>query len=449
MSDNNASAGHPMNEIARQFKAPAEHVQELPTSSETAHDAISDDRVRTMADGQSSHGNFAAAPPFSLIPGRIEAPSFFVDRHLSLEWLAPGGSDDLSVALSDELASGAEKDIFSLLQKPSVKAAVADWNALFSFAYVFLRRSTSREVFDSKVVAAAQDHRSGIAEDAPTNTATRLPFVVDSRLLEDGGADRQGPLRVFGIGFSEGTLFLLRHDPWFDPQTAGVKPHPPADSLMDPRDIKTSVCILSIRLNDSHRIADTMLPEVFFRLMNIVWHEVDDVATALGGKRIGNSGAHTHYVFKANAGRNPIYSAICCAVRINGRMSSLEAKITEDLGWVDEICVNMGISQGNVDPERSDSDGGMDLKIPGGPFDQASLLSVIAGKGQIWITKNAVAQLPKPLIAQVVVGIERKGQFRRNFFTRIEDMPTENLPDMPKPDLGALSIARILKAEQR
>jgi class 3 adenylate cyclase len=347
------------------------------------------------------------------------------------------------------LASGAEKDIFSLLQKPSVKAAIADWNALFSFAYVFLRRSTSREVFDSKVDAVARDHRPDIAEQAPANTATILPFEVDSRLLESGRRDSPGPLRVFGIGFSEGTLLLLRHDSWFDPQTTGVKSHPPADSLMDPRDIKTSVCILSIRLNDSHRIADTMLPEVFFRLMNFVWHEVDDVATALGGKRIGNSGAHTHYVFKASAGRNPIYSAICCAIRINGRMSSLEAKITEDLGWVDEICVNMGISQGNVDRERSDSDGGMDLKIPGGPFDQASLLSVIADKGQIWITKNAVAQLPKPLISQVVVGVERKGQFRRNFFTRIEDMPAENLPDMPKPDLGALSIARILKAEQR
>jgi hypothetical protein len=62
--------------------------------------------------------------------------------------------------------------------------------------------------------------------------------------------------------------------------------------------------------------------------------------------------------------------------------------------------------------------------IPGGAFDQSSQLSAVSRtKGDIWITRNAVAQLPKKLIDQVVLGIDRQGRFFRNFFTRLSDLP--------------------------
>jgi hypothetical protein len=72
----------------------------------------------------------------------------------------------------------------------------------------------------------------------------------------------------------------------------------------------------------------------------------------------------------------------------------------------------------------------------------------LALKGDIWITKNAVGQLPKKLIDQVVLGIDRQGQFFRNFFTRLSDLSPGIGASQSKGEMGALSIARIVKIEK-
>jgi class 3 adenylate cyclase len=213
-------------------------------------------------------------------------------------------------------------------------------------------------------------------------------------------------------------------------------------------DEKKSICVLSARLNDAHRIADTMLPEVFFKLMNRIWDESDSVVRSFGGKRADCSGAQIDYLFTKNAGRNPIFSAICCATRMNRQMLAMEEKLKAQEGWADEIRMNMGISNGTDELTAAAPGGCMESTIPGGTFDQSTHLCAIAGKGEIWITRNAVAQLPRKLVDQVVVGIDRQGRFLRNFFTRLSDLPQAAGAGRSHPDLGTLSIARILTVER-
>jgi class 3 adenylate cyclase len=182
-------------------------------------------------------------------------------------------------------------------------------------------------------------------------------------------------------------------------------------------------------------------------MVNRIWDETDDVVRALGGKRSGCSGAQAHYRFSAGGGRNPIFSAICCAVRMNRQMAAVREKLNVHQGWMDEICMNMGISHGADDPAESDASDSMEFMIPGGAFDQAAQLSAVAGKGEIWITKNAVSQLPKKLIDQLVVGVDRQGRFLRNFFTRLADLPQAGAPGPLKPSQGMLSVSRVVKVE--
>ena len=210
---------------------------------------------------------------------------------------------------------------------------------------------------------------------------------------------------------------------------------------------KETICILSARLNDSHRIADTMLPEVFFDLMNRIGNDVDGLARSFGGRRTGLSGAQIDYMFAESVGRNPIFSAICCATRLNRQMLATEEKLKAQHGWADEIRMNIGISHGTVDLTAAAPAGYMESMVPGGASDQSSRLSAVAGKGEIWITKNAVAHLPKRLIDQVVVGVDRQERFFRNFFTRLSDLPQVTGSGQPRPNLESLSIARILSVE--
>ena len=273
---------------------------------------------------------------------------------------------------------------------------------------------------------------------------TFIRFHVDSTLVGGKNRQRQTALRAFCLQFTEGTLFLLRSDPWSrsEPEDkATVKP----DVFIEPADRKDTICVLSARLNDSHRIADTMLADVFFKMMNQVWEATDDAVADLGGVQVGCNGAQIRYLFKGNAGRNPIFSAISCAIRLNDRMRRLRQKLTAQQGWAEELCMNMGISHGESDAPVSGTDDCMEFMIPGGALDQSSHLSAIAGKGEIWITKQAVVQLPKKLVDQVELGVDRQGDFLRNFFTRICDLPPQQVPDRTANEMGSLAVARILK----
>lgn len=446
MSDNNGPAGHPMNEIAKQFHASAEPAQIQDESEDVTTVPSAEPGASAAADAETPPAISSAWGPVSLSPDQIEAPAFFVDKQLSVQWLAPGSADALIQVLGNELNSGGSRNIFNLLLRPAVKEASAHWQAFFSFVYVMLRRSTSREVFDTGTVFIARDQRP-MAQNEPTHGPEIPRFQVESCILESDGTLDQPPLRIFGLEFGEGTLFLLRRDEWI-PATEGHGRTETTTNIINHSDQKASICMLSARLNQSHRIADTMLPEEFFKLMNLVWEEADDVIHSLGGLRAGCSGAQIHYVFKANMGRNPIFSALCCATRMNSRMQALEEKLRAQQGWADDICMNMGISHGKDDLTDAGADSCMEFMIPGGALDQSSHLSAVAAKDEIWVTKDAIAQLPKKLIDQVVLGVDRQGQFRRNFFTRISDLPQENLPDQPKADLGALSVAKVLKIEK-
>jgi hypothetical protein len=133
---------------------------------------------------------------------------------------------------------------------------------------------------------------------------------------------------------------------------------------------------------------------------------------------------------------------------MNRQMRGVEEKLAAQEGWANQIRMNMGISHGTDELSDAAPTGCMESALPGGTFDQSSHLSAIADKGEIWITRNAVAQLPRKLIDQVVVGVDRQGRFLRNFFTRLSDLPQAAGTDRPLSDLGALPIARILTIEK-
>ena len=450
MSEHNGPSGHPMDEIAEQFKAPDKPAQNQRPSDIVSSVEPSDNRFGLAgandSEGESSLSAQATFGPLSLSPDQIEAPSFFVDKKLSVLWMNPGGTDAFSHALAQELGSTPSGNIFDLLLSPAIKDSITDWQALFSFIYILLRRSTAKDTFDRGTVFISRNHLP-TTDDETALTPVIHPFLIDSCIIGQKEVTPPSPLRIFGLEFKEGTLFLLRQDLW---QTA-VTAHTETESAVNdigPGDEKEAICILSVRLNDSHRIADTMLPEVFFKLMHRIWDEGDGVVRSFGGKRAGCSGAQIDYLFTKNAGRSPIFSAICCATRMNRQMIVMEEKLKAQQGWANEIRMNMGISHGTDELTTSVPTGCMESSIPGGTFDQSSHLSALAGKGEIWITRNAVSQLPRKLIDQVVVGIDRQGRFLRNFFTRLSDLPQAAGAVQPHPDLGTLSIARILTIEK-
>jgi class 3 adenylate cyclase len=444
MPDDNGLTGHPMNEIARRFTDPVQRDRRRPEPESSDHPApVSSNDAAMQAHYPPAIPG--ALPPLSLLPDQIEAPAFFVDRNLSVRWMAADGEDRFSSALARTLTPSANDNIFNLLLQPEIKESLSDWQAFFSFVYTSLRLATTRETFDRRTDFIAREDRPGDGDFRALESDVHQ-FYVDSQLVGKESEEGQSALRVFCLQFTEGTLFLLRADPWSRSEPED-KTTAKQDIFIEPADRKDTICILSARLDDSHRIADTMLADVFFKMMSQVWETTDDAVADLGGVRVGCNGAQIRYLFKGHAGRNPIFSAVSCATRMNDRMRRLQEKLAARMGWAEELNMNMGICHGESDAPVSGKDDCMEFMIPGGALDQSSHLSALAGKGEIWITKQAVVQLPKKLVDRVVLGVDRQGEFLRNFFTRIADLPSRQVPDRTANEMGSLAVARILNIQ--
>jgi class 3 adenylate cyclase len=436
-----------MDEIAKRFKALPTSLRDSSSPGPIPSPAGFEPADPTGSENKPSRHTEARFAPLSITPDQIHAPAFFVDKNLSVLWMAPNGADTFSHALALELEASSTRNIFSLLLTPAIQGALSDWQACFSFIYILLRRSIATQTFEAQTVFIARHLIPDSDARLPAATGAH-PLFIDSCMIGPDDHTNGSPLRLFSLEFKEGFLFLLRQDPW-QSAASGQREKGSADDAMERVAEKRSIGVLSARLNGSHHIADSMLPEVFFNLMNRIRDETDDVVRSLGGIRSGCNGSQLHYMFTESAGRNPIFSAICCATRMNSRIVALKEKLKDEPGWADEIQMNMGISHGKDDPTESDAIGNMAFMIPGGAFDQSSHLSAIAAKGEIWITKHAVAQLPKKLIDQVVLGVDRQGRFWRNYFVRIADLSRATGHIQPQPDLGALSIARVVEIEKQ
>ena len=203
------------------------------------------------------------------------------------------------------------------------------------------------------------------------------------------------------------------------------------------------------RLNRPHSLSKTMLPEHFLKMMDRIWEEADSIARSLGGKQLTCNGPRICYGFVENAGRDPVFSAICCATRLNDQMHMLEEKLSAQYGWSNEILLNMGIGHGEDLLTDVGAISRLSAMMPDGAFEQASLLSKLAGKGEIWITRNAAASLPAKLMDRVVLGIDHENEFLEKCFKPLSEFEKIQSDIRSAPDMQDFPVARIRKLERQ
>ncbi|BBO88255.1 adenylate/guanylate cyclase domain-containing protein [Desulfosarcina ovata] len=383
-------------------------------------------------------------PELYLRPDTIAAPAFFVDRDLSVRWIAPGGNDPFSDALAGQIETLATHNVFKLLMGPAVEHCVHEWQSFFSFVYSVLKRSTASATFESGTSSIAPD-RLPAAPPENNRETTDFSFGVESSsMIFDGTASV--PLRIFGLAFETGTLFLIREGNSKPPLQTGKNTAERKGKERSTANWRLPVGVLCIQINDAHRLSDTMMPVAYFRLIRHIWNVTDELARSLGGKRVGCTGAQIHYVFTESAGRNPIFSAVCCATRMGTQIRALQGKQDSGDGGSEAIALQMGIATGTNDFPGIDAGcGNMPPVVPGGGIDQASLLSSIASKGEIWITKTAVTLLPQMLVDQIKIGVDHQGRFQPNFFTRVSDLQPTSGGKPLKSSMGTLPTTRIVE----
>lgn len=438
MPDMKLPSGHPMDPVARQFESriPGPEKQRSAVGAPTQP-------ADANQQGEKTPSNARIGLPLS--SESISAPAFFVDQRLAVCWIAGGGEDALSRALCGELAAVPARHAFELLTSGSVRAAVADWQAFFTFVYRVLKISTPATAFEMQI----RQHGDAIPEDvlqqpdAPVKTSGNA-FAVHSMpiVLADSGIDARS--RLFGLRFPTGTLFVVR------PEARDQRPAAPLDGEQAERQAASStdpgsrsVGLLTAIVADARRLAETMLPDDFVDLMRSIFQETDDLCRPLGGRRVGTTGARAQYAFSQSAGRDPIFGAINCAMRLNAMIEQHRQKEGARGKWGLPPAFKIGISHAPNTPGDVADGSTSSLFIPGGPADQSYRLAAFAGANEIWITRDALICLPRRLLDQLAWGVDRDDGFQHRFFARLGDLKQAAGHDEPHPDVALLSAARI------
>jgi hypothetical protein len=270
MSDYSETPGHPIDEIALQFNASAGSPSEPSVSRDIPPPVHQPGPGDAIAPGlQTSPKTQTAIGPLALAPDRLAAPAFLVDSSLSVRWMARGGKDAFSRAMAKELETAATSNVFEVMVRPAIKEALPDWQAFFTFIYTMLRRSEASAAFDGEASVIPPDQAPPGGEEMNRSIDVQS-LGVETCLLAEKGEAEAAPLRIFGLPFEPGTLFLLRRDRWQAPASTAAEEKSPAGVIEVAAEKKT-IGVLSLRINDADRLAESMLPEAFFGMVNRIW----------------------------------------------------------------------------------------------------------------------------------------------------------------------------------
>ena len=388
---------------------------------------------------------------FHLPYDTIAASAFLVNADFRIGWINVDQGDRLSRAIRNELTDDPSGTVFDIMLRASLKELVFNWQPLFSFIYRFLQETTPSETFNRLAPTVSLNlDEEGLAEEPSPGAAKRGPIDSCSIHLEDDGGQIQG-MRIYGMALAEGTLFFLNQDRWQEDHPAGLPGGtpvaPPTDA--EAASAKTPFSVISARLDDSRSIVDTLLPETYFQIMTRIWDESDRVLASYGGHRAKRSGTDVQYIIPRQAGTDPAYDAICCAVELRDKMREIEASLKADGEWFADIRLNIGISSGRDHLKQEDLTASMAFMLPGGAADQAFHLSAIAHGGAIWITKSAFSHLTPQQVKRITFGIYRDDRLIRNIFAQISELP--HAPDTPSLGRGirSLSVTRIIAVQSQ
>ena len=409
--------GHSVETIARKLAQTEEHSRE----------PFGQPVPKSQPDGPPLEKKADEAVPvyFPFPAGAITGSAFFVNQEMYIGWIKVAQGDSLFETIQDEMNDDPSGTVFDILLRASLKELVFNWQPLFSFIYRFLEDTTPPQAF-TRVAPMVSLHLEGLQHprqfmDRPPRGCPRIDSCPIRLETEKG---RMRTMRLYAMALSEGALFIFEEERWhpsYDDTTIEwplSSPSTAAESV----DNKTPFSVISVRLDNSQRLVDTLLPETYYQLINRIWDESDRIIDAYGGQRAKRSGAEVQYIIPRHAGTDPAYDAIRCAIELREKVRDIEASLKAGGGWIADIRLNMGISSGKDYLPAEDLTASVGFMLPGGAADQAFCLSTIARGGSILITKSAFGHLSQRQMKGITFGIYRDKQMIPNIFAQLSEL---------------------------
>jgi class 3 adenylate cyclase len=257
---------------------------------------------------------------------------------------------------------------------------------------------------------------------------------------------------VYYMVFREGTLFIHAPESGQNHGIADLLASRSSvinDLLKQRMPTLVSFCVLVADLQNSVRICAELPPEEYFELVSQTWACVEGSFK----KYYGTYGKHTGdgmlYYFLKERDNQYMINAVSCALEIRGNIKTLNMEWKARKGWFNEICLNIGINEGQEYFGAIPSAPSVEFTALGDTVNYAGRLSDFARYGSIWTTKNLINKLSTEERSNLRYGIRHLDHEREtwieNSFSRVMDMiAPDNINSNKFMDIATLAVTEIL-----
>lgn len=224
------------------------------------------------------------------------------------------------------------------------------------------------------------------------------PLLVAQALLPGAGA--RPPRWIHAIHFHEGVLFALT------PQGEQAVSAAPSARLPAPPRL-TPVAVLAGVLQDAAGLWVRLSPEEYFELLNEIGSELDAIFQRHSGRCRGTAGEAVTCYFLPQQDAGYLWNALVAAHEARDTMRQVSQRWQARKGWDLELCLNIGIDEGQDWLGALGWAEEAGLRVLGDAADRAAHLSHAGHAGAVLVTRSLVGKLAHEQRQRITYGVPR------------------------------------------
>lgn len=382
----------------------------------------------------------------------IPCPAYLLNNNFEIDWVNPEAENALFRKDFHLMKEPTERNIFSLLlrnrgEKEKINDILAD------FHLRFVKEKIGKSDLDRLYEGMTSRERELLEAKYDAVDLPRCQAINKILLNLSDDAGKRLSDCVYYMVFREGTLFIHALEANHTEGIANLLSSRTSvinDLLRQRMPTLVSFCVLVADLQNSVRICAELPPEEYFELINQIWACVEGTFKRYYGTYGKHTGDGLLYYFLKERDNQYMINAISCALEIRENIKKLNMDWKMRKGWFNELCLNIGINEGQEYFGTIPSSPNIEFTALGDTVNYAGRLSDFARFGAIWTTKNLINKLAVEHRAGIRYGIRHKDHDREilieNSFGRVMDMILpENKNSNKFMDIATLAITEIVE----
>jgi class 3 adenylate cyclase/DNA-binding transcriptional MerR regulator len=223
------------------------------------------------------------------------------------------------------------------------------------------------------------------------------------------------------------------------PRSREVEAWPPAAPQVTP------VAVLVGNLQDAAGLWIKLSAQEYFELVNEVWAEIDRILRRHRARPGRIAGELMVCYFLAGEG-GYLWNALAAAHQTREAMRQLSHRWQLRKGWDLDLCINIGIAEGQEWMGAIGTGAQSELRVLGDAVDHAEHLAAASRAGTILVTRSLLGRLSGDERQRVTYGVSRRDTARGEApllftFARLEEIAG---PQPIPPHLAGLPVAELL-----